>query len=228
DLGTPARVDEVTLKLPPTWESRTQTLSLQGSADGTSFATLKSSAAYSFTPGAANTVKVTFAATLTRFVRVHITANTGWQAAQLSELEVRAAAASSGNLAAGKTLKASSSTGSYTAANANDGQVNTYWESNGHPATLTVKLGADADLHSVVVKLNPDPVWATRTQEFQVLGRTQSGTGFTSLKARAGHVFNPATNANTVTVPVSGRAADVQLQFFSNTEAPGAQVAEIQ
>ncbi|MBH0246442.1 APHP domain-containing protein, partial [Streptomyces cavourensis] len=97
-----------------------------------------------------------------------------------------------------------------------------------HPATLTVKLGADADLHSVVVKLNPDPVWATRTQEFQVLGRTQSGTGFTSLKARAGHVFNPATNANTVTVPVSGRAADVQLQFFSNTEAPGAQVAEIQ
>ncbi len=96
DLGTPARVDEVTLKLPPSWESRTQTLSLQGSADGTSFATLRSSAAYSFTPGAANTVKVTFPATLTRFVRVHITANTGWQAAQLSELEVRAAGGGAG------------------------------------------------------------------------------------------------------------------------------------
>ncbi|MFJ4823326.1 CARDB domain-containing protein [Streptomyces bacillaris] len=143
-------------------------------------------------------------------------------------LPVQAAAAEPTDLARGKSVTADGSHGGYPAANANDGQVNTYWESNGHPATLTVKLGADADLHSVVVKLNPDPVWATRTQEFQVLGRTQSGTGFTSLKARAGHVFNPATNANTVTVPVSGRAADVQLQFFSNTEAPGAQVAEIQ
>ncbi len=148
--------------------------------------------------------------------------------ASVGLLPVQAGAAEPADLARGKSVTASGSHGGYPAANANDGQVNTYWESNGHSATLTVKLGADADLHSVVVKLNPDPVWATRTQEFQVLGRTQSGTGFTSLKARAGHVFNPATNANTVTVPVSGRAADVQLQFFSNTEAPGAQVAEIQ
>lgn len=148
--------------------------------------------------------------------------------ASVGLLPVQAGAAEPADLARGKSVTASGSHGGYPVANANDGQVNTYWESNGHPATLTVKLGADADLHSVVVKLNPDPVWATRTQEFQVLGRTQSGTGFTSLKARAGHVFNPATNANTVTVPVSGRAADVQLQFFSNTEAPGAQVAEIQ
>ncbi|MFE3475024.1 CARDB domain-containing protein [Streptomyces bacillaris] len=148
--------------------------------------------------------------------------------ASVGLLPVQAGAAEPTDLARGKSVTASGSHGGYPAANANDGQVNTYWESNGHPATLTVKLGADADLHSVVVKLNPDPVWATRTQEFQVLGRTQSGTGFTSLKARAGHVFNPATNANTVTVPVSGRAADVQLQFFSNTEAPGAQIAEIQ
>ncbi|WP_112489550.1 CARDB domain-containing protein [Streptomyces bacillaris] len=148
--------------------------------------------------------------------------------ASVGLLPVQAGAAEPADLARGKSVTASGSHGGYPVANANDGQVNTYWESNGHPATLTVKLGADADLHSVVVKLNPDPVWATRTQEFQVLGRTQSGTGFTSLKVRAGHVFNPATNANTVTVPVSGRAADVQLQFFSNTEAPGAQVAEIQ
>ncbi|MFD5977179.1 CARDB domain-containing protein [Streptomyces bacillaris] len=148
--------------------------------------------------------------------------------ASVGLLPDQAGAAEPADLARGKSVTASGSHGGYPVANANDGQVNTYWESNGHPATLTVKLGADADLHSVVIKLNPDPVWATRTQEFQVLGRTQSGTGFTSLKARAGHVFNPATNANTVTVPVSGRAADVQLQFFSNTEAPGAQVAEIQ
>ncbi|MFI5721354.1 CARDB domain-containing protein [Streptomyces cyaneofuscatus] len=143
-------------------------------------------------------------------------------------LPVQAAAAEPTDLARGKTVTASGSHGGFPVVNANDGQVNTYWESNGHPSNLTVKLGADADLQSVVIKLNPDPIWSTRTQEFQVLGRTQSGTGFTSLKSRAGYVFNPATNQNTVTVPVSGRAADLQLQFFSNTGAPGAQVAEIQ
>ncbi|MFE3718342.1 CARDB domain-containing protein [Streptomyces cyaneofuscatus] len=143
-------------------------------------------------------------------------------------LPVQAAAAEATDLARGKTVTASGSHGGFPVVNANDGQVNTYWESNGHPSNLTVKLGADADLQSVVIKLNPDPIWSTRTQEFQVLGRTQSGTGFTSLKSRAGYVFNPATNQNTVTVPVSGRAADLQLQFFSNTGAPGAQVAEIQ
>ncbi|MGC4925010.1 CARDB domain-containing protein [Streptomyces sp. DT117] len=143
-------------------------------------------------------------------------------------LPVQAAAAEATDLARGKTVTASGSHGGFPVVNANDGQVNTYWESNGHPSNLTVKLGADADLQSVVIKLNPDPIWGTRTQEFQVLGRTQSGTDFTSLKSRAGYVFNPATNQNTVTVPVSGRAADLQLQFFSNTGAPGAQVAEIQ
>ncbi|MFJ9528274.1 CARDB domain-containing protein [Streptomyces cyaneofuscatus] len=143
-------------------------------------------------------------------------------------LPVQAAAAEATDLARGKTVTASGSHGGFPVVNANDGQVNTYWESNGHPSNLTVKLGADADLQSVVIKLNPDPIWGTRTQEFQVLGRTQSGSGFTSLKSRAGYVFNPTTNQNTVTVPVSGRAADLQLQFFSNTGAPGAQVAEIQ
>ncbi|MGW9302932.1 CARDB domain-containing protein [Streptomyces cyaneofuscatus] len=143
-------------------------------------------------------------------------------------LPVQAAAAEPTDLARGKTVTASGSHGGFPVVNANDGQVNTYWESNGHPSNLTVKLGADADLQSVVIKLNPDPIWGTRTQDFQVLGRTQSGTAFTSLKARAGYVFNPATNQNTVTVPISGRAADLQLQFFSNTGAPGAQVAEIQ
>ncbi|MEU1328312.1 CARDB domain-containing protein [Streptomyces microflavus] len=143
-------------------------------------------------------------------------------------LPVSAAAAEPTDLARGKSVTASGSHGGFPVVNANDGQVNTYWESNGHPSNLTVKLGADADLQSVVIKLNPDPIWGTRTQDFQVLGRTQSGTAFTSLKARTGYVFNPATNQNTVTVPVSGRVADLQLQFFSNTGAPGAQVAEIQ
>ncbi|NEE24218.1 discoidin domain-containing protein, partial [Streptomyces sp. SID7982] len=120
-------------------------------------------------------------------------------------LPVTASAAEATDLARGKTVTASGSHGGYPAANANDGKVDSYWESNGHPADLTVKLGADADLESVVVKLNPDPIWATRTQDIQVLGRKQDGTAFSSLRARAGYVFNPGSNRNTVTIPVTGR-----------------------
>ncbi|RIH59207.1 hypothetical protein D3C59_28885 [Streptomyces sp. SHP22-7] len=37
-----------------------------------------------------------------------------------------------------------------------------------------MKLGADADVSAVVVKLNPDPVWSARTQGIQVLGRARA------------------------------------------------------
>ncbi|MEU6382055.1 discoidin domain-containing protein [Streptomyces bauhiniae] len=133
------------------------------------------------------------------------------------------------NLAQGKPIDASSSTFTFVAANANDGQTGTYWESAGgaYPATLTTRLGANADLSQVVVKLSPDSAWATRTQNIQVLGRDQDATTFTSLAAAKDYTFNPASG-NSVTIPVSGAAADVQLKVTSNTGAPGAQVAEFQ
>ncbi|MFI5846019.1 CARDB domain-containing protein [Catenuloplanes sp. NPDC051500] len=231
DLGSAVAIDQVTLRLPSTWEARTQTLSVQGSTDGTSFSTLSASAGRAFGPA----VTIDFTAATTRYVRVNITANTGWPAAQLSELEIYGVAGgpqepppTGANLAAGKPIEASSSIFTFVAGNANDASATSYWESNGFPATLTVKLGSDADITGVVVKLNPDPVWGTRTQSIQVLGRAQTATGFTSLKARADYTFNPASNQNAVTIPVSARVADVQLQIFSNTGAPGAQVADLQ
>ncbi|NEB76613.1 APHP domain-containing protein [Streptomyces sp. SID14478] len=137
-------------------------------------------------------------------------------------------AAAVANLALNKPIEASSSTQNYFAPNANDGATNTYWEAGGSPSTLTVKLGADADLASVVLKLNPDPAWATRTQSIEVLGREQSASGFGSLKARADYTFNPSANQNTVTIPVSGRYADVQLKISSNSSGYGGQIAEFQ
>ncbi|MER6474212.1 discoidin domain-containing protein [Streptomyces collinus] len=133
------------------------------------------------------------------------------------------------NLAEGKPVEASSYVYTYVAANANDGRTSTYWESAGgaYPATLTTRLGADADLGQVVVKLNPDAAWSTRTQNIQVLGRDQDATAFTSLAAAKDYTFNPSTG-NTVTIPVSGAAADVQLRFTANSGAPGGQVAEFQ
>lgn len=139
----------------------------------------------------------------------------------------RAGQTNGSNLANGKPIEASSTIHNFVATNANDNNTGTYWESNGFPATLTVKLGSNADLSSVVVKLNPDQIWGPRTQSIEVLGRDQGATAFTVLKARASYDFNPASG-NSVEIPVSGRVADVRVQVFSNTGAPGGQVAELQ
>ncbi|MFI9387923.1 choice-of-anchor D domain-containing protein [Kutzneria sp. NPDC052558] len=88
DLGSAASVSRVVLQLPASWGSRSQTLSVQGSSDGSTFSTLKASAAYTFDPAGNNTVTITFTAATTRYVRVNFTANTGWPAGQLSELQV--------------------------------------------------------------------------------------------------------------------------------------------
>ncbi|MFI0895054.1 choice-of-anchor D domain-containing protein [Streptomyces sp. NPDC020983] len=88
DLGSAASVGKVVLQLPAGWGARNETLSVTGSTDGSGFSTLKASAAYAFTPGAGNTVTITFPAATARYVRVTVTANDGWPAAQLSELQV--------------------------------------------------------------------------------------------------------------------------------------------
>jgi hypothetical protein len=136
---------------------------------------------------------------------------------------------SGSNLAVGKTITASSNTQSFVAANANDGSVTTYWESGSgsYPATLAVSLGANASISSVVVKLNPDAAWATRTQTIEVLGKPQGGSAFTTLVASATYTFNPASG-NVVNIPVIGTVSDVQLKFTANSGAPGAQVAEFE
>ncbi|MFW6695040.1 discoidin domain-containing protein [Streptomyces sp. MAR4 CNX-425] len=139
------------------------------------------------------------------------------------------AAAADPDLAAGKPISASSHVYDFVAANANDGDRATYWEGGGgsYPNTLTVELGAGADVSGVVVQLNPDPIWGPRTQTFSVLGREQGADSFTTLKPSAEYAFDPATG-NSVTVPVTGRAADVRLSFTGNTGAPAGQVGELQ
>ncbi|MBT2445099.1 discoidin domain-containing protein [Streptomyces sp. ISL-36] len=227
DLGATARVDEVVLKLPAGWESRSQTLSVQGSADGTSFATLKNSASYTFSPGAANTVTVTFPATRARFVRIDITANTGWQAAQLSELEVHAADGSSTDLASGRPLTASSHTQTYTAGNANDGNRATYWESanNALPQWIQADLGASVRVDRVVLRL-PDG-WGARSQTLKIQGSTD-GTAFTDLTASRAYTFD-ATNGQTATLTFDAATTrHVRVLVTANSGHPAAQLSELE
>ncbi|GAA2695956.1 discoidin domain-containing protein [Actinoplanes palleronii] len=91
DLGQNRPVARVVLKLPPAtaWATRTQTLSVLGSTDGSTFSTVKSSAGYVFNPASGNTVTVPVTTTQ-RYLRLTVTGNTGWPAGQLSEFEVYA------------------------------------------------------------------------------------------------------------------------------------------
>ncbi|MGW2962803.1 discoidin domain-containing protein [Streptomyces sp. NPDC001220] len=91
DLGAATGIKRIVLKLPPAtaWSTRTQTLSVQGSTDGGTFAQLLASAGYTFDPATGNTATLTLPATVTtRYVRLTITANNGWPAGQVSEFQV--------------------------------------------------------------------------------------------------------------------------------------------
>ncbi|OMG01070.1 discoidin domain-containing protein [Paenibacillus sp. FSL R7-0337] len=432
DLGTLTSIDQLVLKLPVSWETRTQTLAVQGSTNGTSFTDIAGASAYEFNPSVAgNTVTINFTAVSTRYVRLLFSANTAWPAGQLSELEIygassptpaptagptaspvpagtyeaeaaalsggaqvntdhagysgtgfvdnylaqgpattftvnvpaagtrnvtlkyanasgsdktisiyvngvkqrqttlpnltnwdtwstktealplnagsnsiaykydagdtgnvnldlitvasaiiatpapsptttptpvptatpiptntavptstpassatptpvpttsptptvtptpTATASPGGNIALGKTINASSSTQNFVAANANDTNTATYWEGSGNPSALTLDLGANYTISSIVLKLNPAAEWATRTQNIQVLGHNQSTTTFSSLVSAQSYNFNPASG-NTVTIPVTATVKRLQLSITANSGAPAGQIAEFQ
>ncbi|MET8829009.1 discoidin domain-containing protein [Streptomyces sp. NPDC004610] len=91
DLGADRSVGRLVLTLPPNpaWATRTQTLAVLGSTNGTTFTTLSAATGRTFNPATGNTVTITLPAAATaRYVRVQITANTGWPAGQLSGLGV--------------------------------------------------------------------------------------------------------------------------------------------
>ncbi|WP_052489168.1 discoidin domain-containing protein [Streptomyces sp. 150FB] len=227
DLGSGKRVDEVTLKLPAGWKSRKQTLSVQGSEDGTSFETLKSSATYTFSEGAGNKVSISFPATKARYVRAEITSNSAGKKAQLSELEVHAAAAASVNLALGRTLTSSSFTDVYPASKANDGNKASYWESNNNafPQWIQADLGSSVGVNSVVLKL-PDG-WGSRDQTLKIQG-SANGSTFTDVTASKAYTFNPASG-NTVTITFNTTTQRyVRALITANTGQPGAQLSEFE
>lgn len=323
DLGAASTISRVVLKLPPGWGTRTQTLSVQGSSNGSSFTTIVGSAGQTFNPASANTVTVTFPATSARYVRVNITANTGWPAGQVSEFEVYGttgggdtqpptapgnltmtgktsssvslswsastdnvgvtgyqvrqggsvvatiagtshtvsglnpataysftvtAQDAAGNtsapsntvnvttdtapntdLARGKPTTESSHTQGFVAANAVDGNANSYWESanSAFPQWWQVDLGAATSISRIVMKLPPSSAWGTRTQTLTVQG-SANGSSFTNIAGSAGHTFNPATgNTATITFPATS-IRFVRLMFTGNTGWPAGQLSGVE
>jgi hypothetical protein len=90
DLGSAQAVRRLVLKLPPStaWGARTQTLTVLGSTDGQNYSTVAGSQGYRFDPATGNTATVSVpSGTSLRYLRLTVSANTGWPAAQFSEVE---------------------------------------------------------------------------------------------------------------------------------------------
>ncbi len=362
DLGNAQSINKVVLKLNPTWETRTQTLSVLTSTDNATYTTKVASATYTFNPSNSNAVTITFADTSARYIRLTFTANSGATAGQVAEIEAYGTAVTTGtpdlvvtdiswspsnpavgnavtfsatvknqgndatpagtvigvsfivdgtqvswsdtttsslaagasltvtsnsgpsglktwnatsgshnvtawvddvnriaesnennnqfsktiipgtvtptptatptpgpdtNLSVGKSVTASSSIYTFVATNANDGNTSTYWEGSGQPANITMNLGANANITSLVLKLDPSSAWGQRTQTIEVLGHDQNTTTFTTLKSATVYTFNPASG-NTVTIPVTATASEIRLNFTTNSGAPAGQIAEFE
>jgi hypothetical protein len=91
DLGSSSTLGSLVLDLPPAtaWQTRTQTLSVLGSTDDSTWKTLVASATYTFNPSTGNTVTISLpAGTAERYVQLAFTANSVQNGAQLSELQI--------------------------------------------------------------------------------------------------------------------------------------------
>ncbi|MET0237038.1 MAG: discoidin domain-containing protein [Kibdelosporangium sp.] len=83
DLGASAEVSKLVLALPSSWGSRVQTLSVLAGNDPAPTSVLVGSRGYTFNP----TVTITFPPVSRRYFRLLVTANTGWPAGQLAEVQ---------------------------------------------------------------------------------------------------------------------------------------------
>jgi len=100
NLGSVQSIGSIGLYLPPStaWSTRTETLSVLGSTNGTSYTQIVGSAGYTFNPSTGNTVTISLpSGTSAQYVELSFTGNTGWDAAQLSEFEVFPGGATNGS-----------------------------------------------------------------------------------------------------------------------------------
>jgi hypothetical protein len=235
DLGTTTQVNTVVLGLPPSpaWSSRDQTLSIQGSTDGSSFRALADSKTYHFDDADGDFAVANFATASVRFLRLNFTANNGWPAAQLSDLSVygprKVAAQDAANLAAGCRVYAAGYTQVYPPAHVTDGDPASYWESvnNVFPQTLTVDLGTVSTVDRVVLKVPPMSTWGARTQTITLQG-SLTGEGYTTIVGARWYTFDPGSGNIATERFGAVQVRFLRLVFTANTGWPAAQLSDLQ
>lgn len=135
------------------------------------------------------------------------------------------------NLALNKNAESNGHVGPYTARNAIDGDVMTYWEGaqDAYPNELTVDLGEQMSVSKVRILLNPDTIWGQRTQGIEVQG-SGDGDNYETLSPYTEIAFDPVSGGNQAVIYIEGihQVRYVRLVFTSNTEARAGQAAEVQ
>ena len=85
-LAQAAPIARITLELPANWGTRTQTIQIDGSTNGSTWTTLAPAAACQFTAGS-NTVSITGPAATLSYLRLDISGNTVQGAPQIAEFQ---------------------------------------------------------------------------------------------------------------------------------------------
>lgn len=134
------------------------------------------------------------------------------------------------NVALNKKIQCSSYTQVYNAPKAVDGKTdgNSYWEGkNDYPNTLTVDLENPTKVHAVRLALNPQAIWAKRTQTIAV-NISSDGQNFTELVGAKEYTFDPDTGNEVQITFDETEVRFVQLVVTANTGAGGGQIAEFE
>jgi heme/copper-type cytochrome/quinol oxidase subunit 2 len=89
NLGSAQTLGSTTIDLPPGWSTRTQTLSVLGSKDDSTWTTLVASATYTWNPTTGDSVTIALpSGTTDQYVQLDFTANDVQNGAQVSEFDI--------------------------------------------------------------------------------------------------------------------------------------------
>ena len=202
----------VTLTLPPAtaWSTRTETLSVLGSTNGSTWTTLVPSAPYTFNPASGNTVSFGLPANSNyQYLQLSFTANTGWTAAQLSEFEVYPAVG--GGNTSSATLSASPSSLSF-------GSQNTGTTSSAQTVTISNTGNASASISAIAAAA---PFAETNTCGATLVAGASCTASVTFAPTATGAasgsltVSSNATNS-TLSVALSGTGASTTTNLALN------------
>ena len=133
------------------------------------------------------------------------------------------------NFALNRPVRSGEHTDVYVSDNVNDGKTDTYWESKGFPAAMTIELDGSHKVSTVAVRLNPSAIWEPRKQEIAVLV-SQDGETFAEAAPAAVYDFDAATG-NRIRIdfdPVDAVFVQVVFTMNSSSRTGGAQAAEIE
>ncbi len=111
---------------------------------------------------------------------------------------------------------------------ANDGNPNTYWESDGEfPQWIEFTLDAPQTAQELLLALPPATAWETRTQQITVLIAGADGELRPVVEA-VDAVFDPE-HGNTAIIALGGQVEVrvLRIEFYSNTAWPAGQLAEV-